>query len=196
MPPSNTPPLSILADWQNFYVIVGSAAAGLTGLTFVVIALSMNFRRTSPAGVRAYVTPTVVHFGTVLGLASVLCVPRLSLTSLSFAMGCAGAAGFIYGTTIGMNMHRMKSVYVPVGEDWVWHMGLPTVAYTSLLGLGVLLHRRPELSLDGIAAVALLLLFIGIHNAWDVAISFTLRAPDPAAGGPGEASKPAEPAER
>ena len=29
---------SLLAGWENFYVITGSAAGGLTGLTFVVIA--------------------------------------------------------------------------------------------------------------------------------------------------------------
>ena len=28
-----------LPTWQNFYVIIGSAAAALTGLTFVVITL-------------------------------------------------------------------------------------------------------------------------------------------------------------
>src|SRR6266481_3759436 len=31
--------LSPLATWQNFYVIIGSAAATLTGLMFVVITL-------------------------------------------------------------------------------------------------------------------------------------------------------------
>ena len=36
---------SLLADWANFYVITGSAAAGLTGLTFVVIALASDAQR-------------------------------------------------------------------------------------------------------------------------------------------------------
>ena len=31
--------LSPLASWQSFYVIIGSAAATLTGLMFVVITL-------------------------------------------------------------------------------------------------------------------------------------------------------------
>ena len=30
---------AMLTDWSNFYVVTGSAAAGLTGLTFVVIVL-------------------------------------------------------------------------------------------------------------------------------------------------------------
>ena len=31
--------MSPLTGWENFYVILGSAAAGLMGLTFVVIVL-------------------------------------------------------------------------------------------------------------------------------------------------------------
>jgi hypothetical protein len=60
---------SPLAGWDNFYVIVGSAAAGLTGLTFVVIALIRDARNVRPTGLRAFVTPTIVHFGGVLGAA-------------------------------------------------------------------------------------------------------------------------------
>ena len=33
---------SLLAEWDNFYVIAGSSAGGLTGLTFVVIALASD----------------------------------------------------------------------------------------------------------------------------------------------------------
>jgi hypothetical protein len=69
----------ILAGWENFYVIVGTSAGGLTGLTFVVIVLvreTMHGAR--PAGVGAFVTPTIVHFGGVLALAAFL-----SMTSTS-----------------------------------------------------------------------------------------------------------------
>jgi hypothetical protein len=60
---------SMLAGWENFYVIIGSAAAGLTGITFVVIALIRDVQRVRPTGLRAFVTPTIVHFGGVLALA-------------------------------------------------------------------------------------------------------------------------------
>jgi len=36
--------LSPLATWQNFYVIIGTAAARLPGLTFVVITLIAGAR--------------------------------------------------------------------------------------------------------------------------------------------------------
>jgi hypothetical protein len=52
-------------------------------------------------------------------------------------------------------------------EDWIWHAVLPLVAYVTLsLGAATLTLRHVP-ALFGIAAFALLVLFIGIHNAWD-----------------------------
>ena len=53
-----------LPTWQNFYVIIGTAAATLTGLLFVVIALVSGAlgRVSSPwSGVRVFSTPNVRH---------------------------------------------------------------------------------------------------------------------------------------
>ena len=59
---------SLLAGWENFYVITGSCAGGLTGITFVIIALIRDVQHLgpTPTGLRAFVTPTIVHFGGVL----------------------------------------------------------------------------------------------------------------------------------
>jgi hypothetical protein len=169
-------PVSLLADWGNFYVITGSSAAALTGLTFVVIALATSTAsRVSTTGLRAFVTPTIVHFGTVLALAAFLSVPRQSLASLSLGFGAGGVGGLIYGVVIAASMRRGS--YVPVREDWLWHATLPTVVYGALLGMAFLVQRFPDQSLCGVAAISMLLLFIGIHNAWDVAVSMSLRKP-------------------
>ena len=166
--------VSALADWGNFYVITGSAAAGLTGLTFVVIALAADAGPMSTTGLRAYVTPTIVHFGTVLVLAAFLSVPHQNVMSLSLGFSAVGVAGLIYAGVIGASMRR-KMAYVPVHEDWLWHLSLPTVVYGALLGMGLLIWHRMEQSLYGVAVVSMLLLFIGIHNAWDVAVSISVR---------------------
>src|SRR5437879_4420152 len=96
--------LSALADWANFYVITGSAAAGLMGLTFVVIALAANGRGMTATGMRAFVTPTIVHFGTVLALAAFLNMPRQNAISLGLGFGAAGVAGLIYGGLVAASM--------------------------------------------------------------------------------------------
>jgi hypothetical protein len=166
---------SVLADWANFYVIAGSSAAALTGLTFVVIALASSRNRVSPGGLRVFIAPTIVHFGSVLALAAFLSVPHQSLVSLSLGFGVGGAGGLIYGLVLGVNLRGALHDYVPVREDWLWHVIFPTVVYGALLVMSLLIWRSPEQGLYGAAAISMLLLYIGIHNAWDVAVSISLR---------------------
>jgi len=165
--------LSTLAAWENFYVITGSAAAGLMGLTFVVIALAKDARRTNTTALRGYVTPTIVHFGTVLALAAFLSMPGQNAISLSLGFGLAGVGGLIYAGVIVASMRRFAKQYVPVREDWVWHAILPTSVYAALLVIAFLTRYGSEWILYGVASASLLLLFIGIHNAWDVAVSIS-----------------------
>ena len=54
---------SLLVPWGNFYVILGSAVAALTGLQFIAIAIAAEARVGSEATQRAFATPTIVHFG-------------------------------------------------------------------------------------------------------------------------------------
>src|SRR5712672_3432889 len=55
------------AEWESFYVIVGTAAAALIGLQFVVMTLIADRPQitTAEAGA-AFATPTIVHFSAVL----------------------------------------------------------------------------------------------------------------------------------
>ncbi|HEV7612372.1 MAG TPA: hypothetical protein VGO37_10885 [Steroidobacteraceae bacterium] len=167
--------MSLLEGWDNFYVILGSAAAGLMGLTFVVIALLADVRRANSAGMSGYITPTIVHFGTVLALSAFLSVPRQTVLSMSLGLGMAGIGTLIYTAAIARNMRRFASNYVPVIDDWVWHAILPALVYGALLAMAFLIWRLPQESMYGIAASLTLLLFIGVHNSWDVAVSVTVQ---------------------
>jgi uncharacterized membrane protein YhdT len=60
-----------------------------------------------------------------------------------------------------------QTQYQPVLEDWLWHAAFPLVSYTALVVAAFLLPGNPGPALFVIAAVTVLLLFIGIHNAWD-----------------------------
>lgn len=156
-----------LAAWESFYVIVGSSGAALTGLQFVVIALVAESRvRSGSREIEAFGTPTIVHFCAVLLVAAVLSAPWRGLMSVSVALGVVGLAGVIYGLIV-LKRARSQTGYKPVFEDWLWHSVLPLFAYTLLLIAGVFLRSYPRRTLFVVAATALLLLFIGIHNAWD-----------------------------
>jgi len=41
------------------------------------------------------------------------------------------------------------------------------IAYSSIIGAGLAFPHNPETALFVVGAVALTLIFIGIHNAWD-----------------------------
>jgi hypothetical protein len=161
---------SLLAGWDNFYIITGGAAGGLTGLTFVVITLADDTRRVARLGVKAFVSPTIVHFGAVIALAAYLTMPKHTVVTLSLGLGVVGLAGLIYIATIAAAIHRMKTDYVPVLEDWIWNVILPGLCFGALLSIALLFSTRPKQCLYGVAAVIMLLMIVGIHNAWDIAV--------------------------
>ena len=90
-----------LDTWQNFYVMVGTAAATLTGLMFVVITLiaQIQARRQIPSSrshVTVFTTSNVVHFGAVLLAAGILSAPWPALWPASLLLGLSGLAGATY----------------------------------------------------------------------------------------------------
>jgi hypothetical protein len=158
--------VSLLAGWESFYVITGSAAAALTGLQFVVITLGAERNRGNAETNRAFGTPTIVHFGAVLLIAALLSAPWPSLVGVAFVLGLCGVAGLVYAAVI-IRTARRQTLYTPVLEDWVWHFTLPPLAYATLLGAALMVQRSATVSLFVVGGTVLLLLFVGIHNAWD-----------------------------
>jgi hypothetical protein len=67
-------------------------------------------------------------------------------------------------------MHRAIRLtsYTPDLEDWAWYTVLPFVAYGTILAAGIMLRIIPVDALFALAVGAGLLIFIGIHNAWDI----------------------------
>src|SRR5439155_16162992 len=64
--------------------------------------------------------------------------------------------------------------YKPVLEDWRWHAALTLVAYAAMVHAGLRLSRVSADALYIVGGSALLLVFIGIHNAWDTVMYVTL----------------------
>ena len=158
---------AILARWESFYVIVGSSAGGLTGLMFVVVALvKESSLPRNPDSIDAFGTPNVIHFVAVLLLAAVLSAPWERLRDPAHVVGATALAGIVYLIIVLRRMLR-QSGYKPVLEDWVWHQILPMIGYAMLFVGAAGMSHDQNWALFTIGAVALLLLFVGIHNAWD-----------------------------
>jgi hypothetical protein len=162
--------MTSLAGWETFYIIIGLSAAALTGLMFVVITLTAETRgATESGGMAAFASPTVLHFCAVLLVAAILTTPGHTTASLSFSLGVCGLAGIAYSTRIIVRMRRQRA-YIPESSDWFLYILLPLVGYVCLLGSAAVVWVGAGAALYSVAAGALLLRFVGIHNAWDAAM--------------------------
>jgi hypothetical protein len=158
---------SVLTAWESFYVTVGSSGAALTGLMFVVIALIADSeQRRTTNEIDAFGTPTIVHFCVALLIAAIISAPWHTLRSVAITIAAVGAIGIVYGVIV-LRRARRQTGYRPVFEDWLWYSILPILAYVMCLGAGSMLTRVPEGALFVVGAATLLLLLVGIHNAWD-----------------------------
>jgi len=157
-----------IGGWENFYVIVGSSAAALTGLQFVVMALVADLpQRRSARTIDAFATPTMIHFGAVLLLSAILSAPWRTVAVPMLLCTLCGGSGLVY-VIIVARQTRAQNDYTPVFEDWLFHVWLPAAAYLVVAAaLYVARTYAAEAALFGIATAAFLLLVIGIHNAWD-----------------------------
>jgi hypothetical protein len=160
--------MTALNGWANFYVIVGSSAGALIGLQFVVMTLvaNMPLNRSDAQAGDTFTTPTVVHFGAVLLLSAVASAPWEGLAAVAVLWGLVGISGVVYVVVVARRV-RTQTVYQAVFEDRLFHVVLPLTAYAMLAVSAWAAYSFPRPALFLVGAAALLLLFIGIHNAWD-----------------------------
>jgi hypothetical protein len=161
--------MSELAEWDSFYVILGSAAGALIGLQFVVMTLIAQRPPARAAAAQAgpaFLTPTIVHFGTTLLLSVLLRAPWQTIGPVAAVWGVVGLVGAVY-TVIVTQRVRRQDAYRPELEDWLFHVLLPLACYAGLAASALAAWSDPRKALFGVGGAALLLLFVGIHNAWD-----------------------------
>jgi hypothetical protein len=158
-----------LEVWHDFYVVVGTGAATLTGLLFVIVSLGPHVvAGHTQTGVRAFISPTATHFTTVLVASSVMLVPGLPMALLGTLLAVGGFGGLVYTAWTGGH-RRWRESKLPF-LDWIWFIGLPVSCYALLLASGAAIAMSLAIGLYAVAAAMLLLIVAGIRNAWDVVL--------------------------
>jgi hypothetical protein len=160
--------MTAFSGWTNFYVIVGSSAGALIGLQFVVMTLVANMpitRSAAQAG-NSFMTPTVVHFGVVLLLSAAATAPWEGIAAVTVLWGLVGLGVVVYVVVVAWHL-RTQTTYQAVFEDRLFHVLLPLAAYAMLVVSARAAYSHPRRALFLVGAAVLLLLFVGIHNAWD-----------------------------
>lgn len=184
---------AVLSPWENFYVIIGSAAAGLTGLVFVVITIVSGSERAprSHEGTATFTTPTIVHFGAALLTAAVLNIPWPSLRYAAVLLALAGLFGVAYVLRNAYRIRRMPG-YDADTEDWIWHTLIPLLAYGAMLGGAAGLPARPAPGMFAFAFAVVALIFTGLHNAWDIVTFIAVDSRETQAPGAAATDKPSD----
>jgi len=170
---------SVLTPWSNFYILTGSSAGALTGLMFVVITLVTEVERLrrSPDGLSAFGTPTVAHFSAALLVSAILSAPWHSLLAPAIVLGLAGLFGVVYIVRAARRATRLTEYRADL-DDWVWYTIIPLAAYGAILVGAITLPSIPVKALFALAGGSLLLVFIGIRNAWDIVTFIAIQPPD------------------
>ncbi|MGZ3543078.1 MAG: hypothetical protein ACXVAF_18145 [Vulcanimicrobiaceae bacterium] len=166
-----------LGAWHDVYLLTGTAAATLMGLTFVVVTLRpRNVAQNLSTGVKAFTTPIVAFFATAVLISILMLVPWLAFRPLGTAVAIVGLTGLCYLMTTGA--HRQWRESTLGFDDWMWYIGLPFAAYTVMLPFAAGMWFAASWALYGVAAVVVFLLILGIRNAWDVVLFIASRTQD------------------
>lgn len=164
-----------LEGWHDFDVLIGTAAATLMGLTFIAVTLAPEViaDRTSTA-VRAFTTPIVAFFATVLTVSLIVLIPGLTPAAAGIMFVIIGAGGVAYMMSTGVQ-RQWREMELGL-DDWWWYIALPVLGYVALAASAAAMWYAAPWALYVAGAAALLLLIVGIRNAWDVVITIVQHA--------------------
>jgi len=170
--------LSDLAHaWHDFYLLVGTASATLVGLMFVAASIGAQvFTERSREAMRAFISPTVVHFGAVLFICMAATVPSQTWVTLAVLLILGGAAGTLYAARVWVQIFVRRSFAVDV-IDRLFYALIPVAGYLLVAGAAFLLLERSQWSLEVLSAALITLLYAGIRNAWDMTMWIVIRVP-------------------
>jgi hypothetical protein len=183
-------PIHALANdalaWHEFYVLVGAAAATLTGLMFVAVTFGSSLvKPETSATARSFLDPTFNHFAQVLLTACLMTVPTMGhvlLGSLLFMLSLLRMFALI---RIHRHMKEAARTHQDIElSDWVAGIVVPFVCHLLLGASGVAFMARSPLAFDGLAIATVVILFNGVFGAWELmvwmAVTRTTKAPETA----------------
>ena len=160
-----------MAEWHDFFVLLGTAAGTLVALLFVAASVSSGvFSLERRAPLRMFLTATVVHFSSVLAVSLIMLLPLASWLLLGIIVLVCGSVGLGYSVLAVRDSIRDGLIANVDWEDRTWYGVLPFLAYLIELAAGIVLACGAAAGCAVLAACMGLLLIVGIHNAWDITV--------------------------
>jgi hypothetical protein len=161
-----------LDAWHDFYVMVGSGAAALTGLLFVLVSLGPHVvADRTETGVKGFISPIAVHFTAAMVTAAAMLAPDIPAPILGSLLVIGSIGGIVYmlWTRVHAQWRRNHLSLL----DLVWFVALPLLAFLITLGSGVGIALHARMAPYALATGTVMLIVIGIRNAWDIVVWMT-----------------------
>jgi hypothetical protein len=150
--------------------MTGTAGATLIGLLFVVITLGSGLREQNiEQGIHAFLTPTLVHFGSVLSQTLIMLVPWPAVWQPGAVLCGLGAFGLFYRIRVFVRMRAVSFVSLDAPE-WTPYIVLPLLGSLCLISGGTGFVLAWPFAPFAVAIASTLLLFTGIYGAWDLTL--------------------------
>jgi hypothetical protein len=166
-------------DWHEYFFMIGSSAAALIGLMFVVVTLTAGSdRRDTERGKHLYTSPIVWHLGVVLLLSGCAIAPTIGPRFFGAIAGAAALLGIAMccRNAVGIARTRISGAENANFDTW-WYGIVPALAYVGLASAAVGALISAAWAASAVAAALMALLLLSIHGEWDLVTFLAPRAP-------------------
>lgn len=173
--------------WGEYFFMIGSSAAALIGLMFVVVTLTAGRdRQQTERGKHLYTSPIVWHLAVVLLLSGAAIAPTMHPKLFGIASAGLALLGIAMAIRSTVGIARFQITGPDSTFDMWWYGIIPGVAYLGLGAAAAVVLGGSSWSASAVAAALMALLLVSIHAEWDL-VTFLA----PLAPAPGEAAEKA-----
>ena len=170
--------------WSEFFFMLGSSAAALIGLMFVVVSLTAGRDpREVEGGKRLYTSPVVWHLAIVLVVSGATIAPTMGPRFFGSSAGAIACLGIWIGLRSAIGIRRRRYTGDDSTFDMWWYGLIPAAVYVGLGAAAFGIFKERTWGASAVAAALMALLLVSIHAEWDL-VTFLA----PRSGSPGGSS--------
>jgi hypothetical protein len=160
---------AMLNGWSEYFFMVGSSAAALIGLMFVVVTLTAGRDRDEvERGKQLYTSPIVWHLAAIVVLSGAAIAPVITTRLFGVVSGCAALLGIAVGLRSAVGIARRPGAPGAASFDMFWYGLAPAIVYLGLAASAAGMLAREGWATAPIAADLMALRLVSIHAEWDL----------------------------
>jgi hypothetical protein len=161
----------MLRSWQNFYFMVGGAAAALLGLMFVAVSLGINLvTDENRDSIKTFVNPSIFYFVSDLVLCGLMLIPDNSPNALALVLLLVGIIALKQVIPFAIRLIRAAIKHQDFDlQEWLFQIIFPVLSNLLLFMVALLFYiNQWQMAFLGLWLVIILLLLSAISNTWSL----------------------------